>query len=167
MQLEAGLDTGPVFASVRTAIESEETAGELRARLVGLGVELLLRTLPHVLTSEPTPQQGEPTHADKLQVAEFQIDPQRSALELHRLVRAGNPRPGAWMSVAGKRVKVLRGAVERDATGDPGTIDDAARLVTADGALTLSEVQPEGRRPMSGVEWRRGLRSTDVRVDPS
>jgi methionyl-tRNA formyltransferase len=165
MRLEQGLDTGPVFASASTAIDPNETAGHLRARLVDLGADLLVRTLPEVPTANPTPQEGEPTYAAKLDVAEFRLDPKRPAVELHRLVRAGNPRPGAWAIVGGTRVKVLR-ATPTVGTGAPlGSIDESANLATIDGALTLDEVQPSGRHAMSGVEWRRGLRTPDVSLD--
>ncbi|MEX0665221.1 MAG: methionyl-tRNA formyltransferase [Acidimicrobiia bacterium] len=165
MRLEEGLDTGAVFACVRTPILDDETAGELRARLVDLGVDLVVTTLPETVTTVPEPQQGEPTYADKLDVGEFHLDPSRPADELHRIVRAGNPRPGAWMHVGGRRLKVLRATCE-PGTGDaPGTIDEEARLATVDGVLVLEEMQPEGGRVMSGSEWRRGLSRPDVSVD--
>ena len=165
MQLEQGLDTGPVFASVRTPIDPNETAGELRTRLVDLGAELLVRTLPDVPTANPEPQMGEPNYADKLDVAEFQLGVKRTTREMHRIVRAGNPRPGAWMVVDGTRVKVLRATPTASIDAPLGSIDESANLATIDGALTLDEVQPAGRRAMSGIEWRRGLRTTDVSLD--
>lgn len=165
MRLEQGLDTGPVFATARTAIDANETAGDLRSRLVDLGAELLVRTLPDVDNATPAAQQGEPTYADKLVVSEFQLDPNRSAVELHRVVRAGNPRPGAWMVVDGTRVKVLQASPAEGSDARPGLIDEAAKLATVEGALALDEVQPAGRRAMSGVEWRRGLRAADVALD--
>jgi methionyl-tRNA formyltransferase len=167
MRLEEGLDTGPVFASERTVIGPEETAGELRTRLVDLGTRLLVRTVPDVPSAMPEPQVGEPTYADKLDIAEFHLDPAHSASELHRLVRAGNPRPGAWMHVGGKRMKVLRASVTPGIAERPGVIDDSARLATTDGFLSLDDVQPEGGRVMTGIEWRRGLRKVDVSVDES
>src|SRR5207244_4454356 len=91
MELEAGLDTGPVYASTRVPIGERETAGELRARLVDVGTELLVDHLPDVGASPPAPQVGEPTYAEKLTVEEFELDPARPAPELDRLVRAGNP----------------------------------------------------------------------------
>src|SRR6185503_18928345 len=75
MQLEAGLDTGPVFASRRVRIEPRETAGELRGRLVDAGTQLLVEQLPTVASATPVPQQGEPTYAEKLTVEEFRLDP--------------------------------------------------------------------------------------------
>src|SRR5262249_51805076 len=125
MQLDAGMDTGPVYATAALPIGSEETAGELGARLVAQGTELLLSTLPVIGAQVPAPQVGMPTLASKLTVEEFRIDPHREAAALHRLVLAGNPRPGAWMVVGGHRVKVHRARVvafEVDTTPlEPGT----------------------------------------------
>jgi methionyl-tRNA formyltransferase len=166
MELEAGLDTGPVYASARVPIGERDTAGELRARLVDVGTRLLVDHLPDVGTVPPAPQVGEATYADKLMVEEFELDPARHARDLDLLVRAGNPRPGAWMRVGGRRVKVWRAHPEPAASGGPGTITPGAALVTADGVLALDEVQPEGKRVMSGAAWRGGLR-IDARVDPS
>jgi methionyl-tRNA formyltransferase len=112
------------------------------------------------------PQFGEPTYADKLTVEEFALDPARPAAELDRLVRAGNPRPGAWMHVGGRRVKVWRAHAEPASAGAPGVIAAGGALVTADGVLALDEVQPEGKRAMSGAAWRAGLRA-DARIDAS
>jgi methionyl-tRNA formyltransferase len=168
MQLEAGLDTGPVYATARVPIADDETAGELRARLVDVGTQLLIEHLPAVADAEPVPQVGEPTYADKLTVEEFELDPARAAADLARIVRAGNPRPGAWMRVGGKRVKVWRAHPDVDsaAAGEPGTITAGGALVTADGTLALDEVQPEGKRAMAGAAWRAGLRA-GTRVERS
>jgi methionyl-tRNA formyltransferase len=165
MRVEAGLDTGPVFACERTPIAPDETAGELRARLVALGTRLLLDHLPHLATARPSPQTGDATYAEKLTVGEFRIDPARPARDLVRLVRAGNPRPGAWFVVGGRRVKVWRAHAVDEASGPVGTIDAAAVLATVEGGLALDEVQTEGRRPAPGEAWRRGVRG-DVAVSP-
>jgi methionyl-tRNA formyltransferase len=140
MQIGKGLDTGPVYARARTPISDDETAGELRLRLVRLGTDLLVDTLPKLPTVTPEPQVGEPTHADKLTVEEFELDFARPADELVRLVRAGNPRPGAWTTVDGKRLKVWRARV-----ADGGRFEPL-------------EVQPEGRARMPGTAWLRGRR---------
>ena len=165
MELEAGLDTGPVYECVRTEIGADETAGELRARLVGIGADALLRVLPDVGVRTPAPQTGEPTYAEKLTVDEFRLDPQRSALDLARVVRAGNPRPGAWMTVAGTRVKVLRAHAEPTSGGEAGDIVRPGRLATAHGDLVLGEVQVEGKRSMAGEDWMNGQRAQTLRVD--
>src|SRR5262249_18934160 len=96
MRIEAGLDTGPVFARVRTPIAPDETAGELHDRLVALGTAMLVEQLPSLLDATPEPQHGEATYADKLDVSEFRLDPAAAPADLARIVRAGNPRPGAW-----------------------------------------------------------------------
>ena len=165
MRLDEGLDTGPVFECVATAIGDDETAGELRSRLVDLGTPLLLRVVESIEHASPHEQQGEPTAADKLAVDEFRLDPARPARELARVVRAGNPRPGAWMTVDGHRLKVLRAHALDAAQVAPGTIDAGAGLATIDGVLALDEVQPAGKAPMGGVAWRAGVRG-ELRVEP-
>ncbi|HEV7526709.1 MAG TPA: methionyl-tRNA formyltransferase [Acidimicrobiia bacterium] len=169
MRIEAGLDTGPVFARARVPIGPDETAGELHARLVDAGTELLRVHLPQVPSAVPEPQVGEPTYADKLTVDEFRLDPQVGAAELARVVRAGNPRPGAWFRVGGRRVKVWRAhEIDADATAPvaPGAVDRDGVLGTASGALALDEVQPEGKRAMTAAAWRAGVRG-DLAVDPT
>jgi methionyl-tRNA formyltransferase len=164
MRLEEGLDTGGIYASVSTPIEPEETAGDLGARLTALGTRLLLEHLPLVPETEPVPQEGEPTYAEKLTVDEFRIDPRRPAAELERLVRAGNPRPGAWMVVDGKRVKVWR-ARRESGEGEPGVMRRPGELVTTAGVLRLDEVQPEGKPRMAGQAWMAGLRKRELAVE--
>jgi methionyl-tRNA formyltransferase len=166
MQLEAGLDTGPVFAVREVAIEPNDTAAALRGRLVEVGTRLLVEQLPTIANVTPVPQSGEPTYADKLTVEEFRLDPARPAAELDRIVRAGNPRPGAWMPVGGKRVKVWQASPIAAPEGpcETGLITADGVLGTADGGLALAEVQPEGKRVMAGTAWRAGLRA-DARVD--
>ena len=141
MQIEAGLDTGPVYTSTRVSIGLAETAGELHMRLVDAGTELLLAELPRLPEMTPVLQSGEVTYADKLTVDEFRLDLRRPATELARIVRAGNPRPGAWFTLGGRRIKVWR------AHESP------------DGTLVLDEVQPEGKRAMDAAAWRAGLRA--------
>jgi methionyl-tRNA formyltransferase len=167
MRIEAGLDTGGIYARARVPIEKDQSAGELHERLVASGTALLRKYLPAVPDSVPEPQVGEPTYADKLTVDEFRIDPSRPAAELQRLVLAGNPRPGAWLRVGGRRMKVWRALAVAHPESGPiaiGTIDTAPRLGTADGALRLYEVQVEGKRAMPGHTWRAGARG-DVHVD--
>jgi methionyl-tRNA formyltransferase len=164
MRIEEGLDTGGIYASVSTPIEPEETAGELHERLTALGTRLLLEYLPLVPETEPVPQEGEPTYAEKLTVDEFQIDGSRPATEVARVVRAGNPRPGAWMVVDGKRVKVWRARPE-PGDGEPGVVRRPGELVTSGGVLRLDEVQPEGKPRMTGQAWMAGLRDRALPVE--
>lgn len=142
MRVDTGLDTGPVLAVERTPIGPEETAGELRARLVQLGTELMVETLPRVPELEPVPQAGEPTYADKLDVGEFELDWSRPAEEILRVIRAGNPRPGAWTTVGDTRLKIWRARIGTDGTVDP------------------LEIQPEGKNRMAWDAWQRGRPGT-------
>jgi methionyl-tRNA formyltransferase len=164
MRIEEGLDTGGIYASASTSIEPEESAGELHARLTALGTRLLLEHLPVVPETEPVPQEGEPTYADKLTVDEFRVDGSRPAPEVARVVRAGNPRPGAWMIVDGKRVKVWRARPD-SGEGEPGVVRPPGELVTTDGVLRLDEVQPEGKSRMTGQAWMAGIHERELAVE--
>jgi methionyl-tRNA formyltransferase len=165
MQLEEGLDTGPVFGCERVPINARTTAAALREDLVRAGTELLVSRLEAGL-GEARPQSGEATYAAKIEPGELAIDWSRPAEELDRLVRLG----GAWTTLRGQRLKVL--AAEVDLTpGDvppadiasagwaPGVVD-GDRVRTGHGALVLREVQPEGRGPMAVTAWRNGARIT-------
>jgi methionyl-tRNA formyltransferase len=145
MVIEEGLDTGGVYARSEVAIGRDETADELRARLTALGTELLLANLRDGLP-EPTPQQGEPTYANKIDPAELQIDWRRPAVDIHRLVRIG----GAWTTHRGHRLKVWRTALAPTGSGD-------VAVPAGDGPIQLVEVQPEGRRRMSARAWAHGV----------
>ena len=149
MQLEEGLDTGPVYACERVAIGDEETAGELRDRLVDAGVRLMLRELEGGLGA-PEPQAGEPTYAAKLEHDDFRLDWTRPAVELHRIVRAGP----AWTMFRGKRLQVLR-ARPTAADVPPGAVEDAV-AGTGEGGLELIEVKPEGKGAMPARAWLNG-----------
>lgn len=185
MAMDEGLDTGAIYAEARTSIESTETAGELMERLNTLGVQLLVETLPRIEAITPAPQAGEPVYAKKLTVDEFALDWTRPAAEIARVVRAGNPRPGAFTTAAGKRLKVWRAhALEVGAhataaldLGDapPGTVGPnsgrmrgergptrSAVVATGAGVLVLDEVQPEGKPRMAGDAWQAGLRGEVV-----
>jgi len=120
MELEEGLDTGPVYDCSRLAIGAEETASELRARLVDAGTELLVTSLREGLGT-PTAQHGEPTYADKIDPAEHHIDWQRRGVEVHRTIRIGD----AWTTFRQKRFKVLRARLSSTTVGlEPGALDE-------------------------------------------
>ena len=135
MDVEEGLDTGAVYAQVELPIGPDETADELRHRLVDAGTKLLIQTLDEGL-GQPAPQHGEPTYAAKIGVDDLRIDWDRPPSEIHNTVRVG----GAWTTHNGKRLKVWR--TQR----------------TADGGLELVEVQPEGKGRMSFRDWANGAR---------
>ncbi|MEO9224133.1 MAG: methionyl-tRNA formyltransferase [Acidimicrobiales bacterium] len=146
------LDAGDVFARAEVPIGSEDTADELRARLVEAGTALLLDALANGFGS-PQPQVGEPTYAAKLTPEDRRLDWTRPAGELDRIVRVG----GAWTTIGGRRLKVLR-ARPVDAGGKQpiGTLEGTRVRCGDRAALDLLEVQPEGKRPMAADDWRRG-----------
>ena len=151
MQLEEGLDTGPVYAVERLTIGPEETADELRTRLVVTGTDLLLAMLDDGL-GEPVPQQGEPTYASKLDPAEMEIDWTQPTAAVHGVIRLGR----AWTTFREKRLKVLR-ARRAEGSLEPGALDGVL-VGTGDSAVELIEVQPEGKGAQDAHAWRNGAR---------
>jgi methionyl-tRNA formyltransferase len=148
-------------------IDDTATAGELRAQLARAGAALLVEHLPRIASTTPRPQTGEPTYAQKLTVDEFALDPGRPAAELARVVRAGNPRPGAWFTAAGRRYKVWRAHATAQGAAAPGVLD-ARGLGTADGTLAIDEIQPEGKRRMAYADWWRGAGPVEsLAVEPA
>ena len=151
MQLEVGLDTGPVYDRVEVPIGATTTADDLRVALVDAGTEQLVRCLTSGLR-KPAPQTGEETYAAKIDPQELRLDWTRSAAELDRLIRLG----GAWTTFRSKRLKV-HAATITDTVLEPGTIE--GRLVgTTTAALELVTVQPEGKAPMDARSWSNGAR---------
>lgn len=168
MAVDEGMDTGGVFASVATPIGPDDTAGVLGERLVALGTPLLVEVLADLPARSPVPQRGDPTHAAKLTVDEFRLEWDRPAPELARRVMAGNPRPGAWTTLDGRRLKVLRAQAE-PATASSGTpagrVDADGGVATGDGRLRLVEVQPEGKPAMAAVAWLAGRQGASTRLE--
>ena len=157
MQMEAGLDTGPVRLEGRTPIDGK-TTGELTDELAGLGARLMVEVLGNPNAYPPTPQPGEGiTHAAKIDKAEARLDFTRSAIEVERRVRAFAPAPGAFFEHAGERVRILAAEVIEGA-GEPGeVIDDALTIACADGAIRPIRVQRAGRGVMTANELLRGF----------
>ncbi len=153
MELEAGLDTGPVYDRSETEIGSEETAAALTERLGELGAGLLVDSLRRGL-GQPRHQVGEPTYAAKLSPGELELEWDRPAVELARLVRIGR----AWTTWRGKRLLVWAAhSSDQGAGGGPGTLV-GAEVITARGSLHLLRVQPEGRAALAADDWVRGAR---------
>lgn len=165
MALDAGMDTGPIIASRVVDIDPTDTTGTLTVRLAGLGAEVLVDTLPSILdgtaTLSPQPADGV-TIASKLTSAEARIDPGiMPAQTCLRVIRAFNPRPGAWGTLDGERLKVWEARVRTDRSVPPGEthLEDELPLVgTPDGVLELVEVQAAGKSRMPAAVWGRGHR---------
>lgn len=173
MQMDAGLDTGPVYSMHRLTIQSEETAGELSERLSRLAAEVVRKDLAAAverrLVAQPQ-DAGKATHAPILSREHGRMDWGRSARSLHDHVRGMQPWPGSWTRVHGKLMKVLRARVrsEEGQESVPGTVlvADAGGLVVAcgAGALEVLQVQLEGRKAMGAREFvaGRGVRQGEV-----
>ena len=154
MQMEAGLDTGPVLLEARTALAADETGGSLHDRLSTMGAKLLAEGLARTLAGETlkaTPQADVGvTYAHKLDKAEAKLDFTQPAIALERVVRAFNPWPTAEGEVAGERLRIWA-AHAVDAHGEPGQVLAGSRdglvIACGEGALCLTQVQrPGGRR---------------------
>lgn len=167
MQLDEGMDTGPVVAQEQAEIGPDETAGELTARLFAHGGVLMARTLREGADGrvEAVAQdEARATYSRKLEKADGEIDFTRPAAELHNRVRAMDPWPGAYTTFKGVTLKALRSMSLPSAGTDapPGTVialqgvAAPAGVVTGDGVLALRELQLEGRRALPTDEFLRG-----------
>jgi methionyl-tRNA formyltransferase len=160
MQMEAGLDTGPMLLTERVAIGPRTNAASLTHELSVLGAKAIVRALAEIERLQPQiqPEEGV-TYAAKLTREEGRIDWARSAVELDRQVRALNPRPGVWFEADGERVKLLRATIVPGPAGaPPGTLlDDELTVACGDGALRLTELQRAGKAAQPASEFRRGF----------
>lgn len=165
MKMDVGLDTGPMFAKKSIRLNPDDTAGSVLGALSTLGANLLNETLPDIisgkLTAEPQPAEGA-TYAPMLKKEDGLLDFTHSAIELERRVRAMNPWPGAWFEWNGNPLKVGRASVvsgEKSlASGSRFTVEGRPAVMSADGALVLEEVQPAGKKIMSGKSFLAGAR---------
>ncbi len=156
MQMEAGLDTGPVLAEARTAIGAEDTTADLHDRLAAMGAALVVEVLDRLpLPAVPQPAEGV-TYAAKIDKAEARVDWTRPAAEVDRLIRGLSPFPGAWCLAAGERLKLLRSRVVAG-SGAPGEVLDGLTVACGEGAVEITEVQREGRRAVPAAEALRGM----------
>lgn len=156
MQMEAGLDTGPMLAKVSTPID-DKTTGELTAELAELGAHLMVEVLAGLEQIEPViqPEEGV-TYAAKIDKAEARIDWSRPASELVRHVHGLAPFPGAWCEIAGERVKLLKAEMV-DTEGTPGTVlDDRLAIACAESALRPLRLQRAGKPAMGVDDFLRG-----------
>ena len=156
MQMEAGLDTGPMLAMARTPIETK-TTGELTEELAELGAQLMVGTLRDLKIHVPIAQDdADATYAAKIDKAEARIDWDRPAQEVVRHVHGLSPFPGAWFDLAGQRVKLLR-AEEAEGTGNAGEVlDDRLAIACGDGAIRPIELQRAGKPKMDLDTFLRG-----------
>jgi hypothetical protein len=163
MQMDEGLDTGPIVMAERVPIAPDATAGDLHDQLARRGADLMVRALDALerdeLTRTPQPEAGV-TYAHKLGKDETRIDWSRPWKEVHDHIRGLSPFPGAWFELAGERapvrVKALR-TTRGEGTGAPGTVlDHRLTVACGDGAVRLLELQRAGRQAMQADEFLRG-----------
>jgi methionyl-tRNA formyltransferase len=166
MQMDPGLDTGPILDTVEEPIRPDDDTGSLEARLAVAGAELLVSVLDRLEagTIDARPQDGtRASYAGKVTPEDARIDWDQPGASIVDRIRAFSPRPGAWTTLDGRRLKVWRArAAEEPVGGAPGSFagDAGGSLVgaTGDGAVALEQVQPEGGRRMSGADFLRGRR---------
>ena len=157
MQMEAGLDTGPVLSRAATPIGVDETTDQLHDRLAKIGAELIVGTLAKLpsLTPKPQPEDGV-TYAHKIDKAEAAIDWTRSADEVDRQIRGLSPFPGAWFEAEGVRIKVL-GSQLANGNGAPGEVlDDTLTGACGTGAVQLMRLQRAGKGAQDADVFLRG-----------
>jgi methionyl-tRNA formyltransferase len=159
MQMEEGLDTGPVLMAERVTV-GRKTSGDLAAELSRLGADLMVRALGALERGGVTPQpQSEDgvTYAKKISKDEARIDWNRPAQEIDCQIRGLSPFPGAWTEAQGERLKILY-AEPVDGSGAPGvTLDDALTVGCGSGALKLRKVQRAGGKAMEADALLKGF----------
>jgi methionyl-tRNA formyltransferase len=161
MKMEEGLDTGPIAMAERVLIGPDATTGELHDELARLGADLMLRALAAIekgaLQLTPQPVLGA-TYANKIDKNETRIDWTKPWNKVHDHCRGLSPFPGAWFELPGSgRIKVLRTA-KGVGEGPPGRVlDDELTIGCGQGSLRLLELQRAGGKPMSAVEFLRGM----------
>jgi methionyl-tRNA formyltransferase len=161
MQMEAGLDSGPILHRVTTAIEPDETGGALAGRLATLGAMALVEALSLISGGLGRAQPQDPTratYAPKIDREMARLVWQRDATTLVRQVRAFDPAPGAWTTLNGCIVKLF-GAREVPGTGEPGEVlaaGDRVVVAAARGAIAVNEVQLAGKTRLPVEAWVRG-----------
>jgi len=165
MKMDVGLDTGPILTQRSIPLAPNDTAGSVFEKLSQLGANLLIETLPDYFSGKiqpvPQPEEGV-TYAPMLKKEEGQLDFTRPADELERRVRAFYPWPGAFMDFDGTLLKIHRA----HAGAEPGNAEAGQRVVyqaqpaveAREGLLILDEVQPAGKKPMSGKSFLAGAR---------
>jgi methionyl-tRNA formyltransferase len=164
MQMDAGMDTGPILSQSVLSILPGENAGKLNERLSTLGAELLIDTLPSYLNGNLRPQPQDDsgvTYAPMLKKEDGKLDLQQTAETLQRSVLAYNPWPGTYISWQGQPFKILSAHTVEDIDAQPGETTiyrGLPALGTGQGLLVLDVVQPAGKKPMPGKAFLQGAK---------
>ncbi len=158
MQMEAGLDTGPVLLRQKTQIGDDDTAATLHDRLAQMGADAIVEALSNLDHLEPKAQSEDGAiYAPKIDKAEARIDWNRSAVEIDRNIRGLSPFPGAWTTLSGERIKFLLSTVVEGA-GEPGcAIDENLTIATSNQSVKILRLQRAGRSAADATEVLRGF----------
>lgn len=163
MQLDAGMDSGPILHQIPHTIDADVTAGELSEHLAEMGTLALIETLALLEQGQlrPVPQNHTlATYAPKLTREIARLDWKKDAGTIARLIRGLDPRPGAWTELHGAEIKIF-GARTTDARGAAGevlTADGRLLIACGQGAVVVEEVQPAGKARMTAGDWLRGAK---------
>jgi methionyl-tRNA formyltransferase len=161
MQMDAGLDTGPVLLRAATPIGADDTARILHDRLSAMGAALIVQALADLPRLHPQPQPGDGvTYAAKIDKAEARVDWSQPAETVDRLIRGLSPVPGAWCDVAGERVKLLRSRIVKG-SGAAGQVLGGFTIACGTGAVEVVQAQREGKRPADAADVMRGFALPD------
>jgi methionyl-tRNA formyltransferase len=161
MQMDAGLDTGPVLLRAATTIGAEDTTADLHDSLSQMGADLVVSALPRLPLLVPVPQPEEGvTYASKIDKSEARIDWHAPAPVIDRQIRGLSPFPGAWCESAGERVKFLRSRLAQG-HGLPGQVLHGLTIACGSGAVEITLAQREGKRPATTEEFLRGFALPD------
>lgn len=159
MQMDPGLDTGPVLRQAKTPIRGDDDAASLHERLAEMGAELIVETLADVESARavavPQPKLGI-TYARKIDKRETRLDWTRPAAELERAVRAFRPAPGASTRIGGAELKVWRARLFNGRPLAPGEVSDGLVVGCGEGSLEILELQRAGGRRLSASDFLRG-----------
>jgi len=161
MQMDEGLDSGPILLQIPHDVDPDVTGGELSEHLSEMGAQALVEALALFQTNglEPHPQEhARATYAPKLTRDTAHIRWTDPATRVARLIRALDPTPGAWTELDGREVKLFGARVVED-SGAPGEVrptDDGLRITTGQGAVQVAEVLPAGKSRMPAADWVRG-----------
>lgn len=157
MQMEAGLDTGPVLTRHETPIGTSETTGALHDRLSALGATAIVQALANLPDLTPTPQPDDGvTYAHKIDKSEARIDWTNPATDIDRQIRGLAPFPGAWCELDGERLKLL-GCEVTDGQGTPGQILAPLTVACGSGAVAITRLQRSGKQAMVTADALRGI----------
>jgi len=158
MQMEAGLDTGPVLLREGTAIGDEETTAQLHDRLSEMGASLIVTALRHLdgLSPDVQPDEGV-TYASKIDKAEARIDWSLPAVEVDRQIRGLSPFPGGWSELGGQRVKVLASRLAEGQGNAGEVLDEKLTIACGSGAVELLRLQRAGKGAQDREVFLRGF----------